>query len=353
MNKRVVVFFSIILVGSSIFSSVGSSIFSSVINSTWINESLSDSSGTLNPANLSYRADGSPVFDSFILVDDKYHSGNISSILQNPESKLGATFYGINLALSLGIYNYLTQGEEKSDRFIYIGHTIYSIGLDWGWATGPVSFGLSMSGGSELIKNNFYLRNNAFTIPDYFVNTFFSRYEVVSSSQFFKLGFGFRYEIFDNFSIGIVSTSDLSVYSTSKSNLDFADYLKNACIGFSKITPKYAENGELNLLRFKYFTDLLYVGNNDNREKRISAEFRLQLSRDFYSSIYFGLQEKDDSILKLFLVDVDKASSHFGLTFSWNTYDLILNTEVPLVYYSGSNTITDYVVATVKFSYQI
>ena len=345
MNKVGASLFSIILISSSIFASN--------ISSTWINESLSDSSGTLNPANLSFRDEESPVFDYYISVDDKYNNDNVESFLQNPESKLGATFYGTNIALSLEINNYLTGRTDTSEQINYIGHTLYSIGLDWGWATGPLSFGLSMSGGSELVKNNFYLRKDIFNIPDYFVNTFFSRYESLSSSQFFTLGFGFRYESLDDFAIAVISDSDLDVSTNSSSNLDFENYFKNISVGFSKITPKYAENGELNLLRFRFFTDLLYLGDNDLREKRISAEFRLQLSRAFYSSIYFGLQEQDDSILDLFLISADTASSHFGLTFSWNSYDLILNTEVPLSYYNQSNDSDDYISATIKFSYEI
>lgn len=345
MNKRVITLISILFVTTSIFSSA--------INDNWINDSLSDSKGILNPANLSYRDEKSPVFDAFSSFNDEYSDSLINSILQNPSSKLGATFYGSNLALSFEINNYLTQRSVLSDVVNYIGHTRYSIGLDWGWAAGPVAFGLNMRGGSELIKNNFYLRNNIFTIPDYFVNTYFSRYEVLSSSQFFNIGVGFRFEIYDDFSLALVSTSDLSVNTTSTRNLNFGDYFKNISIGFSKITPKYAENGELNLLRFKYFADIFYLGDNNTREKRLSAEFRLQLSRDFYSSVYFGIQEQDDSILKLFFIDITKAYSNFGLTFSWDSYNLIINAEVPLKYFWRLNTVDDFIGITIKYSYEI
>jgi hypothetical protein len=346
MKKRVLIFIIIALITNSL-SAIG-------IDSDWNNESISDGNGTLNPANLGYRDEDSKTFDSFLLFDDIYGSDNVGSYLQYPESRLGATFYGTNLSLSLEVNNYLTERDEDDEENVisYKGFSKYSVGIDWGYKFGDLALGLSINGGSQSIKSDFELRSNAFALSDYVVETFFSRYQTVSSSQFFNLGFGGRYEFDNRIAIAFISEGEFDVNSSSITDIDLSEYFSSLCIGISDISAQYSFAGELNPVRVKFFADMLYIGDNDNRETRISSEFRFQLSKDFYSSLYLGLQEQQPALIDIFSIDPEEAKSHYGLAFNWSKYNLLLNVSVPFEFYSGDNDSDDVINATVKFTYE-
>lgn len=346
MKKRIIIF--------TILSIIANSIFAIGIDSNWRNESISDGSGTLNPANLAYRNEDSTSFDYYVLLDDKYNSTNVSSILQYPESKLGATFYGTNLSLSLEIQNYLDDREENSlDGVVeYKAYSKYSLGIDWGYKFGDLALGVSLNGGSDLFKSDFELRSNGFALSDYVVETFFSRYESVASSQFFNLGIGGRYELLNRIAFAFISNGEFDVSSSSISDIDWSNYLKTLCIGISDISAQYSFEGELNPIRLRVFSDILYLGDNDNRETRLSSELIFQLSKDFYSSIFLGIQESQPALIDIFKFDPEVATTHYGLALNWSKYNILLNVAVPIVFYYNEDTVNDSIDASIRFSYE-
>jgi hypothetical protein len=333
---------------------IGNGLFAIGITNNWNNESISDKSGSLNPANLSYRDEDSSNFDYFILFDDSYNNNNVASYLQKPESIIGATFYGTNLSLSLEANNYLDDREELVDEGIvkYKGYSKYSLGIGWGYKFGNLALGLSINGGSQSIKSDYELRSNGFAISDYLVESFFSSYQTLTASQFFNVGFGGRYEFQDKVAVAFISDGEIAVNSSSITDLDLSSYFGRLCLGISGISDEYSFAGELNLLRIKFYGDMLFVGDNENRETRINSEFRFQLSKVFYASIYLGLQEKQPAFVDIFSLDSDKATTHFGLDFNWNNYNILFNVAIPAEYYSGSNDSDDNIRATVKFKYK-
>lgn len=347
MKKKVIIFILITLISNCLFA-IG-------LSNNWNNKSISDSNGSLNPANLGYRNEDSPSFDSYILFADSYNNDNVASYLQKPESRLGTTFYGTNLSLSLEVNNFLDDREEALDEGIvkYKGYSRYSVGIDWGYKFGDLALGLSINGGSQSIKADYKLRSNMFALSDYFVETFFSRYQSVSSSQFFNVGFGGRYEFKNRIALAVISDGEFGVNSNSITDLDISSYFRRLCVGISGISAEYSFAGELNLLRIKFYGDMLYIGDNENRETRISSEFRFQLSKIFYSSIYIGLQEKQPALVDLFKLNSGRATTHYGLAFKWNSYNLLFNCAVPFDYYTGSNDSNDNIRATIKFTYEI
>lgn len=343
MKRKILIFIMLIAVSFQLFS-LG-------IDSDWNNTSITDLDGALNPANLGYRNDESSAFEYYVLVNDQYNSENMDAILQNPGSTLGATFYGTNLSLSFEVENYLedrTYDEEK-DTLDYKGYSKFSLGIDWGYKISNLALGLSINAGSDMVKSDYELSTNIFAITDYFVETFFSRYQSVSSSQFFNLGFGFRYEFPNNIVIALLSDQDFDVDS---STIDFEEYGKNLCLGISGITSEYSSNGELNPTRIKLYGDLLYIGDSTKRETRVSAEFRLQLSRDIYASLYLGLEETQEALIDIFSFDAESATSYYGLSFNTGSYNLLLNCGIPVEYYNGSNDSDDNISITIKLSYQ-
>jgi hypothetical protein len=347
MNKKVIVLTILALIGNSLFS-IG-------IGSNWNNESISDSKGSLNPANLSYRDEDSPTFDSYLLFDDTYNSDNVASYLQNPESKLGITFYGTSLSLSLEANNYLDDREEVLDEGIvkYRGYNKYSLGIGWGYKFGNLALGLSIKGGSQLLKTDYKLRSNGFALSDYFVETFFSSYQPVTSAQFFNVGLGGRFVINNRIALAFISDGEFDVNSSSITDLNLSKYFERLCIGVSGISDEYSFAGELKFLRIRFFGDMLYVGDDENRETRISSEFRFQLSKSFYSSIYIGIQEKQPSLIDIVTLDPSSATSHYGLDLNWLGYNILFNVAIPFDYYTGEYDVDDNIKATVKFSFQM
>lgn len=348
MIKKLLCMITLFFVTINLYSAQNLSIFENV--SSYSRADLANIEDDFNPANLGFRNEKSSIFKTYILFRDDYELNYNASYLHSPKSTISATFYGQNLSLTFKAENYLVNRTVNTSSIDYVGRIRYLLQLDWGFEYKDVSIGMRLKGGSELERGNFSLRTNYLAIPDYIVNTFFSRYVTRTDSQFFNFGFGLIYRPLDNLSFSLTTDSNFS--STGGiDNYNIFYYLKDISIGFSYITDKYSKQDELNLFRYKLSSSFLNMGDNDYREVNLSNEFMFQISRDFVVSFMFGMYEQKPSIINLFSVDSHKANTTYGLSLDWKNYDLNISTNIPFSFYSGSANSDDKIGLDIKFIY--
>lgn len=338
MKKKVLIgFFVFSLFINSIYSSDGTITLNNSLSS--VNESIADSEGFANPANLADRDDTSPsLITTFSFLQElKYNQLSTTlGYFQYPKMSMGATVYGTNLGLSINIDSYLEDREYDGDSLNYTGYNRFSIQLDWGYKINDFNFGMRVQGGSVSKRNNFELRSNYLFIPDYIVNTFFSSYTQVANSDFFSLAFSLKFNPYNNLSIAYLTDSNVDLTNETNTN-EIISYLKASSIGITYKSNKYNQSNQLNTFVYKGSLDVVYIGESEKRELRLNAEMKMQLANNDSFSIRVGYYEPKVAINDLFVFDFDYGISSYALSYENNDLSIIGIMNLPIISYSDLN----------------
>lgn len=297
---------------------------------------IADVSVWYNPANLANRSESDPSIITYFTIDEQVNLDEINTTLgffQYPSMIMGVQFFGSNLSLTLNLETSLEDREYYDDALHYIGYNTFLLQLDWGYKLNVVDFGMRLKGGSIAKRGNFEIRNNLFFLSDYIVNTFFSEYTTLDSSDFFSLSFALRFDIFENLSFALLSESDLDLTESTTNNV--ISYLKETSLGFTYVSNTYSDTNELNNLLYKISIDLVKIGDPDYREFRIGNELKLELSNNKSLALRVGYYELKPVFTDIFKIDSDLGNSTYALVYSTNNLSLSLDFIVPI------NTYTD------------
>lgn len=313
---------------------------------------LADKSVSINPSNIINRKEIDSSLKTYFSIEQDYYRDELSKpigLFQSPSMRLGAEVFGTNLSLTLNLENFLDSREysASSEKLSYNGYNRFLLQLDWSFEIEEINFGMRVKGGSVSKRANFELRDNLLLIPDYIVNTFFSKYNIEPNSDFFSLGFASQIDFNDNFSLALMSESDLNLYASEDSVIS---YLKGISIGGTFESDIYSESNQLNAFVYKVSLDLVNIGNPLNREVRIGNEIKMELGNNNSVAFRFGYYENKPTIAKIFLVDSEKAISTFAFSYNSLNFDSSLILSIPFkTYYKRNNGLNIGVNAVIRF----
>lgn len=298
---------------------------------------IADIDSYYNPANLNYRDENSPtvvgLFSISSDIDVSLLTDNFG-FFQYPNLSMGVTIYSQNLGLTVNLDNYLENRVNTGSTLSYDAYNRFTLQLDWGYEYNEIDFGLRLKGGSISKRSNFDLRLNYLFVPDYFVNIFFSNYSAVADSDFFSFALAFCYDVNSNLRFSYLSDVDVDISSTEDV---FFSFLKGSSFAITLKSNEYSETNQLNNFVYKGSLDIVYIGDNANRELRIGGEIKLHLKNDNTVAFRAGYYESKSTIADLFMLDLSEGVTTYALVFDNNDISFIGYLNIPIETFSDIN----------------
>lgn len=236
---------------------------------------IDDSQSYPNPASVYfYSAD-----KAFLLETSASDLISRNALPYVPATFIKGSFTGERLALNLCV-SFEAQNPQPDGAVDIFQTTTIDINLSAGY--GPIGVGFGISGGS--IRQRLDVPMD--TVPDYFMQFFFSQFDRVVNSEFLQARAGFLFRN-GQLSLGLL-LDDILDKDGTKTTLSWASLFEHAGLGAYWTRDEYSRRGKMNNLIYSFALEVNNLFRNSTRCLNTGAELAFRLVRDFSVSLRGG-----------------------------------------------------------------
>ena len=248
---------------------------------------------------------------------DELAGGGSLPWIQNGRTEIQASFVGKNLSLTAFSSTYFADRRPGGISVYDIWNTL-GIQLDWGMQFGWFSLGITMEGGSEMIRNDIAVTDwiNAME------NAYFSSFRHASDRDFFSLGFGMAADA-GIFSIA-VKADDLITLRDEDIYIGWDAIIDSLSLSVALRYPEFTKRGDLNLVRPRMSWTLSGNPAEHDMQTAFKGELLFQLLPELDLSVALGYRETKhgwfdfDPMNGLFMTGFSVLGESFGVTVLFN-----------------------------------
>lgn len=320
--KKIFTMLMVLLISlSSLFCASSSSFsFSNLLESPLYSPSFNGSyeDTLVSPSAMHFRTD-EYVFFSTVRFSEHYSASAWRENLKLPyinNYRNEYIFSFMSRYIALNVINSLyVNTESRSNETLYASFlNDISISLNLSWGISFFSAGLSLDGGTTLVREN----RRVDGIADLVSNAYFSSYSTLEGSDFFSIGFSLSFD-FDY----IAFTYQLDKLATLENNRIYSDgnlIVDNMVMSIALSYPEYTSRGNLNL--FSPRVSYTIKGNPAGEYSLYaSADLKFNLLPDFYFSLAAGYSETDH---RFFIFRPENGMLSFSFSLSYERYYFML-----------------------------